>query len=71
VVHHGAGLSVPRTASLTQMADTVRTVLGDRSFADGAARLSAALRGDAASGLLLAELETGLNHRAFGAHPHG
>jgi UDP:flavonoid glycosyltransferase YjiC (YdhE family) len=69
VVHHGAGLSVPRAASPARIADAVRTVLADRSFAGGAARLGAALRADAASGLLLAELEANLADRAFGVQP--
>ncbi|MEV4582818.1 nucleotide disphospho-sugar-binding domain-containing protein [Nonomuraea jabiensis] len=63
VVPHGAGLSVARAASPTRVADGTGTVLEDLSFADGAARLGGALRAEAASALLLAELEAGLSRQ--------
>jgi MGT family glycosyltransferase len=57
VTSRGAGLSVKRTASPTKIAAAVTLLLQDPSFQEGAARLGASLRRDAADGTLMAELE--------------
>ncbi|OHV35983.1 MULTISPECIES: nucleotide disphospho-sugar-binding domain-containing protein [Pseudofrankia] len=57
VAHHGAGRSIARTASPAKIADTVRRVLADPDYRLAATRLGTALRRDAGSGLLLAEID--------------
>jgi MGT family glycosyltransferase len=57
VTTRGAGLSVSRRAKPDAIATAVRRVLDDGSFRTNARRLGDALRRDAASGRLVAELE--------------
>jgi MGT family glycosyltransferase len=57
VTTRGAGLSVSRRAKPDEIAAAVRRLLDDESFRHGARRLGDALRRDAASGRLVAELE--------------
>jgi UDP:flavonoid glycosyltransferase YjiC (YdhE family) len=58
VTFHGAGVTVSRSASPAKVAGAVQRVLGDPAYRKAADRLGAALRHDAGSGRLLAELET-------------
>ena len=53
----GAGITVKRTASADTIAKAVRRLLDDPIYQTGAARLGRAIRRDAASGALVAELE--------------
>ena len=54
----GAGLRVERSASATKIAEAVTRLLEEPSYRDAAARLGSAIARDAASGLLVAELES-------------
>ena len=53
----GAGLSVKRSAAPATIAKAVQRLLDEPSFRDSAARLGRSVRRDAASGVLLLELE--------------
>ncbi|MCK9794510.1 glycosyltransferase [Isoptericola sp. 4D.3] len=57
VTLRGAGRALPRKASAERVADAVRRVLDDPSYADAATALGAAVRQDAEGSTLLAELE--------------
>jgi MGT family glycosyltransferase len=57
VVARGAGVAVKRTASSAKIAAAVRRVLEDPSYRAGAAALGAIIRQDAASTMLVDELE--------------
>lgn len=57
VTWHGAGRTVSRTATPAALATAIRQVLADPSYRQNAVRLGTALRRDADSGTLLAELE--------------
>jgi UDP:flavonoid glycosyltransferase YjiC (YdhE family) len=54
----GAGIAIKKSASPARIARAVADLLGDDAHAAAAARLGEALRHDAASGLLLRELES-------------
>jgi UDP:flavonoid glycosyltransferase YjiC (YdhE family) len=53
----GAGVAVPRTAQSRAIARAVRQILDDPAYARAAASLGDAVRQDADSGRLVAELE--------------
>ena len=57
VVHHGAGLRVKPKASAEAIANAVRRVLDEPSFAANAERLAAAIAADLAEDRAVAELE--------------
>jgi MGT family glycosyltransferase len=58
VTLRGAGLKLGRKASPAKVARAVKRLLGDPSYRAGSERLGAAIRADAASGALVAELES-------------
>ena len=57
VTARGAGLQVKRSASPAAIAKAVRSLLDDPSYREGAARLGRSVRRDAASDVLMTELE--------------
>lgn len=57
VESRGAGVTVKSTASPATIRDAVKRVLEDKSFGDAAKRLGDAIRADAASDMLVRELE--------------
>lgn len=57
VTPRGAGVTVKPRADSATVAAAVRQVLGDSRYRDAAARLGDIIRADAASGMLVTELE--------------
>jgi MGT family glycosyltransferase len=57
IVYHGAGLRLSPKATVRAIETTVRRVLAEPGFKQGAARLGAAVRRDAGPAATLAELE--------------
>ena len=58
VTARGAGLALRRTASSSDLAAAIRRLLDEPEFAHAARRLGESIRRDAASGTLVAELES-------------
>ena len=58
VTARGAGLALRRTASSSDLAAAIRRLLDEPDFAHAAGRLGESIRRDAASGSLVAELES-------------